>query len=62
MCYEFIITYFVLALQRIVRKLHHVSVFSRTLLCTIFFYYAYELNDNGRSAQYQPKSFIMTDS
>ena len=25
-------------------------------------YYAYELNDSGRSAQYRPKSFIMMDS
>ena len=24
-------------------------------------YYAYEVNDSGRSAQYRPKSFIMTD-
>ena len=25
-------------------------------------YHTYGLNDSGRSAQYQPKSFIMTDS
>ena len=33
MCYEFI-TYFALALQRIVQKQCHASIFSRTLLCT----------------------------
>ena len=52
MRYEYI-TYFILALQRIVRKLSHVSVFSRTLyIVHEASYYIYELNDSGRSAQY----------
>ena len=49
MCYEFI-TYFVLALQRTVRKLRHASVFSSILSSRVHeaSYYAYKLMIVGR--------------
>ena len=54
--------YFVLALRRTVRKLRHASNFSSTLIVYEGYYYAYKSSNSGRSAQYRPKSSIMTDS
>ena len=33
---------------------------AEAILHVSFSYYAYKLNNGGRSAQYRPKSFIMT--